>query len=365
MNFYNKDKLKLISGVTEFALYKSDILPDIAAYKYYEEYAEAIDAEVNKSVKGTFKSRLFNFAYINGYTINGKAFIEGNSDVVKINDGVIYKIYATFSEMILKGCFPEYTSSCSKSVNYTVRFSDEQGIEEIDLEYKAATDYNSKLLSEYLSMFATKFIILHELAHHYNGHILYLHYIFNKQNLDIKCEVDGVDPLTIQTLEMDADAFAISQLTRELQYIIINDDRLKSVVRSNEIIIGMFIFSLHCLFILMNDGKDINYQWEKNKYLPIVKRHLHNIACLETNLKYQCNDLYNSISFNDIAAYYIKLAESQYSTIFNYTSNFQDDFKAITKDSSYTKKLEKTWNDLYPELSKYARCPLNKPYDLD
>ncbi len=277
------DKLMLISGVTDFAFYNYKTFPEINCYSYYKQYVQCINNIVRYESFSQYKYRKLNFQFINRFDVNGCAFLKNGEDYIYINEGALFKVYSTFNELVINGAFSDYTY-IKQIVNSQVYLNNED-ITEQQFTFNIPTDFNAKLLAEYLSMFAMKFIALHELGHHINGHLLYLENQYGINILDTKLNDKKIPNLLIKTLEMDADAFAISQLVREFKDIILNDNELSALPMPNEIKIGILIFSLHILFIILEEeSKSEN---NSDKYMPRKMRYMHNLSCLTTNLEIQ------------------------------------------------------------------------------
>ncbi len=356
------EKLSKVLGVTEFALYRKESLPDIISYEYYEKYVQGISKQVNDpKLIGHALVRSMNFKYVSGFELNGKSFIDDESDYIWLEEGVIIKTYNIFSEMLIHNTFPEYFSGDVEIANMHLRLTDSEGIMEFETTYRTALEENRKIIAEYLSMFATKFVILHEMAHHYNGHLLYLKENLKISKLEINCETLSVNPLLIQTLEMDADAFAISQLTREIVEIINNDTLIKQVVRNESEMIGLLIYSLHCLFNIISNSKNNNFEnLLQNKYLPCSMRHYNNIECLKENLRVQANHIFQKIDFENISIAYMLRAENDFMKIFDKQTNWKSNALNTIKNMGHLNIIRNKWKSIYNDLNVYSRCKLSK-----
>ncbi|PIE94593.1 hypothetical protein CO726_13480 [Bacillus fungorum] len=356
----NKNRLMLISGVTNFAFYDYNSFPEINCYNYYTKYINQIYNEVKTVSYSRYSERNLNFNFINRFDINGIAFIKDNDDYVHINEGALYKVYKKFSELVISGAFSEYTY-IKQVANCQVNLENEEVTEE-QFIYKIPDDYNGKLISEYLSMFAMKFIILHELGHHINGHLLYIKEKYGVNSWYTRGNRQNVPDVLIRTLEMDADAFAISQLVREFQELIINDSKFSSLAMPNEIKLGLFIFAIHVLFIILGEG--IEPDVSSSKYMIRKARYVYNISCLETNLKLRYSEFYASINFDYVTSYYWVYTEKLYHKVFGVDNKLIEDMNKVISDFRNLDEMEKTWNSIHDELFKFARIPIASKYVL-
>ncbi|MGE7997602.1 hypothetical protein ACQKOF_02765 [Lysinibacillus sp. NPDC093190] len=357
------EKLNKILGVTEFSLYSRDALPDLTSYKFYENYCKEISNQVKEDLIRLKKENLIRnleFKYIPGFEINGVSFVRNETDYIWIEEGVIIKTYNMFSELLTHNVFPKYFTTQNEVAQISLRYKNEEGINEFNYTYRTSMDEKRKIIAEYLSMFSTKFIILHEIAHHFNGHILYLNKELKIDKLNIYNNNLNTEPILIQTLEMDADAFAISQLTREVVEIINTDARLKEICKSKYEIIGLLIYSLTCLFsmIIRTDNNDYE-KISENIYLPSSMRFFNNISCLETNLKIQANELYKEIDFEDVLKKYMLDAQNHYNEIFDKKLDWKSFIINSSINSEHFNKLNYYWKENRLGLEKYARCGLS------
>jgi len=352
----NIDKFKILSGITDFSFFKE--FPNINCYKYYKKYLQDIDNYIKSTSYSQYKTRKLNFRFINRFDVNGIAYVKNGEDFIKINEGSLYVIYGMFGDLIINGAFSKYTSI--KEVADSRIYLNNEGITEHEFNFKIPNDYNAKLLSEYLSMFAVKFIILHELGHHINGHLLYLEKYYGINEWYTKQTNRNIPDLLIKTLEMDADAFAISQLVREFKEMVINDKKINALNIPNEVKLGLLIFSLHNLFILLGEGFETqNYS---NKYMSIKSRYLHNISCLKTNLEIQYFEFIDNINFIDVTSYYLKMSETLYFKVFKINNQLIDDLEQIIEEYNDFDEIKNTWNLIFDDLTKFARVPLSSKY---
>lgn len=354
----NIEKLMLISGVTDFAFYNYKTFPEVNCYNFYKDYVQHINSIVKKESFSPYKNRRLNFQFINRFDINGSAFVKNGEDYIHINEGAQYKVYSTFSELIIKGAFSEYTDI--KQIVSSQVYLNNEDITEQQFTFNIPDDYNAKLLSEYLSMIAMKFIILHELGHHMNGHLLYIEEQYGIDIWYTRLNDQKVPDLLIKTLEMDADAFAISQLVREFKDITQNDNKFGKLSMNNEIKLGVLIFSLHILFIIL--GEESESENNSGKYMPRKMRYMHNLSCLKTNLEIQYPEFLNTIDFYSVASYYLKKSESLYHKVFNFNNKLIDDIGQIIDAYKDFDEVKNTWNLIYDNLIKFARIPIAFKY---
>ncbi|MEK3977345.1 hypothetical protein MKZ20_21725 [Psychrobacillus sp. FSL K6-2684] len=352
----NESTLKKALGVTHYALYTEASLPVNISYEYYEKYVKVIEKLANGKEKS---KRELNFKYISGFTLNGKSFVNDLVDHIWIEEGVIIQTYHMFSEILSFNTFSDFVEPNKEIANIKLFYQDTEGINEHETNYRTSIIKERKIIAEYLSMFATKFIILHEIGHHFNGHILFLHNELNTSKLEIDNYKNKIEPLVIQTLEMDADAFAISQLARELSIFMDKDPLLKITLKNRLDILGICIYSLSCLYKLISNEKNDNYQsLKESKYLPCSLRYLNNLECLKTNLLFL--NIVTEEEFEEVAKKYMLLAESEFSSIFTEHYDWKKNFKYINSTVGQLRLLKSKWKEIRDNLDKYARCNLAK-----
>ncbi|WP_214691619.1 MULTISPECIES: hypothetical protein [unclassified Exiguobacterium] len=348
----NREKVKQICGVTEFAYFDRKNPTEINCLPYYKNYAEEMIMFYNKQSISVYKNREFIFDYSSRFNINGKAHIDKEIDLVFISEGSLYKIYSAFSRLVIDGAFSEFTY-IKEIVNIQIKQQYEDVIE-YQYDYSLPIDYNGKLISEYMSMFAVKFIILHELAHHINGHLLYIQEYYGQDHF----QNNQLPKNLIKTLEMDADAFAISQLVLDFKEIVQNDIELNNLLIPNEIKLGLLIFSLTTLLIMLEE-ENIK---TSNKYMSGKMRRVHNLSCLETNLKIRYPDFFDGINYDSVAAYYLDKSERYYKLVYDYSDKIVDSIYQIKEEYKSFHDIKNMWNDIHNELSKFARASLSPKY---
>lgn len=357
----NEDKLNKLSGVTEFALYKKECFPNISAYDYYQNYIKKIEKEIklqknNKQIE----DKILDFQYTHSFNINATAFITDSKEFIRVGEGAIVRIYKMFSELLKHNTFSEFNlEEVKECVNLHLKFEN-SGIIESEITYSLPNSDSRKMLAEYLSMFSIKFIILHELGHHYNGHILYCKENFQVEKFEMNEANLRMGPILSQTLEMDADAFAICQLAREIIDIIKNDKRIKSVIKDNKDILGVFLYSIYCLFFLLANGEDKFDNLNANYYIPITLRYCYIIEHIEAYFKNYEKELFMSIDFNNVNEKYMKMADFEYRAIFMNGKKRDIDLDGLAEAKEHYYILRDCWKEIREGLESFARCPIAK-----
>ncbi len=356
-----EDKLNKICGVTEFALYKKECLPEVSAYNYYENYLKKIEKKVklqNYNVQITNKN--LDFQYTHSFNINATAFIKDSKEYIKIGEGVIVRIYHMFSELLVHNTFSQFNlDEVKECVNLHLKFEND-GIIENEIIYRLPDNDKRKILAEYLSMFATKFVILHELGHHYNGHVLYCKEKFQIEELQINETNSIIGPILSQTFEMDADAFAICQLAREIIDIIKNDKRIKTVIKDNKDILGLFFYSMYCLFFILANGEERFDNLKDKYYIPITLRYCYIIEHLKAYFERYEKELFMNIDFDNVNDKYTKMANAEYRLTFMSGKKRDIDLDGLINSKEHYNILRNCWKEIRNQLEKFARCPISK-----
>lgn len=241
-------------------------MKDISAcYRFYEEFARGIinvlQPESNPYNQKDIKQ--LNFRYKWDDQVNAGA-LEREYDQITVNEGTIIKIYGFFYRLVNRvSPFPPLSGELKPHVliENKVTFDNPQFPQvSISDELVLSDDPRRNNLAEFLSMFAIKWIIAHEIGHVYNGHTKYY--------LEMKKKIAQLNPakddaqikqcyLDLQTMEMDADTFASNRIMEEALALYGTDKKLVSLENPSDFL-KIPIFAIHGVFYLFRDYRTKN-----------------------------------------------------------------------------------------------------------
>lgn len=230
-----------------------------ACYKFYEEFARGIinvlQPEINPYNQKDIKQ--LNFTYKWDNHVNAGA-LEREYDIITVNEGTIIKIYGFFYRLVNRvSPFPPLAGELKPHVLIENRITfDNSQFPQISIseELVLSDDPRRNNLAEFLSMFAIKWIIAHEIGHVYNGHTKYY--------LETRNKIKQLDPikdseelkqcyLDLQTMEMDADTFASNRIMEEALAL---HDTCKSLDLQNPLdFLKLPVFAIHGVFYIFRD----------------------------------------------------------------------------------------------------------------
>lgn len=241
-------------------------MKDISAcYRFYEEFARGIinvlQPESNPYNQKDIKE--LNFTYTWNDQVNAGA-LEGEYDKITVNEGTIMKIYGFFYRLVNRvSPFPPLSGELKPHVliENKVTFDNPQFPHiSISDELVLSDDPRRNNLAEFLSMFAIKWIIAHEIGHVYNGHTKY--YLetrrkINQLNPINDCEELKQCYLDLQTMEMDADTFASNRIIEEALAL---QNTCKSLVdlENPSDFLKLPIFAIHGVFYIFRNYRTKN-----------------------------------------------------------------------------------------------------------
>jgi hypothetical protein len=182
---------------------------------HHRERAEAQISDVAQSPRTRSTMPPVHFDYVDSSETNAVAFVEPGQDFIGVNYGAISKLYTTFATILdVPDCFPGLggvsTGSNEKMRCLIVdaKFGDTRPETGFSVD-NSVTDKLTYVCA--LASIAVDFLVAHELAHLRFGHVDYFR---KKTGMGFYLEVggrSGVSGLTLQTLEMDADAFGVKR----------------------------------------------------------------------------------------------------------------------------------------------------------
>ena len=328
-----------------------------------ENYYEQLNMTELSKKKGHGISH--KFFYINCKKMNGKVHHSKNFDFILLNTGLIGGVYNFFySAMCDPLTYPKIGYiECEKS----------SGISNYDFDKKnikfkfdnIPNDITRKFIVEHMAMFALRFAIFHELAHHFNGHVFYL----KEKKGEFELSITGndsmlkVDALDYQTLEMDADAFAINNAMCNAIGLY-EDANFLPNAKDRMVIFELLAFSIHCFFLLLDDDNEITFDINKHKHLPAKNRQA---LIMSAAARFFKEYSHMTVHFKDMD--YTELiwerlikgmrhAEECYNRLTKKNHQFAHDLLNNEDLLKYTEKVLRNWEKLRPELEKYARTVL-------
>ncbi|MEA4821586.1 MAG: hypothetical protein VB122_05085 [Erysipelotrichales bacterium] len=344
-------------------------------------YAKGIAAESNKNKE--YNTKGLDFYFINDNSINACVCIEDNLDKMYVNTGTITNIYSLFYSAF-SNCYMfqeigDAKKETQKNVDAYFDFNSKQ-----ILLTGQPKDNSRRIIAEYVSQLAIRYICAHELGHLFNGHAYLLKQLYGTPKVEMipKYDLSKISDNKImeyaldrRTLEMDADAFAASASIVNLIGIYkeqVNFKYILDLLESPLQIFELWAFAVHNVFMLFELSISSEYSKE-SFYLPNLAREALNISAADTTLREQIKRGYFSCTKNEYDnilkcfASGIQKAEKFFKS-YNKT-NFDFFSFASNLDKNYvefTKEVNNHWDkSLKNRLKKYSRAILYDPNGMD
>ena len=197
-------------------------------------------------------------------------------------------------------------------------------------------------------MIAINFIIRHEIAHIIHGHCGYLEHLFDKNGRFDENSDNGLEYLDRQTMEMDADSFAVNYAYKEIDFYIKNTP-------GKVIAIKDFLFAVYCFFRIFefkhfdeNTDRHNEHPPESIRMNMIISNILsilikYNDPCLE-EIKKELNNVLLS-------------AEKAFTEISNDENSSKIFYMNAINSSNYVKEIINNWNKIYHVIKPFAIHP--------
>ncbi len=147
------------------------------------------------------------FDYIENWDVNALAFESDNHDFVGVYVGAIVTIYGFFGSLL---AYPRFLMSIGNPLAEEEWKSDIVDPQQL---FRQPKDLARRSFAHLIATIAIVFLFAHEIGHLMNGHVKLLG---TKKGMPLLAEFDPTqktreENLTLQRLEMDADAFAVGQ----------------------------------------------------------------------------------------------------------------------------------------------------------
>jgi len=231
--------------------------PDVC-YDYYKTFTNSlIDHLQPKNNKFNLKSiKQLSFNYLWNDSVNAGSYELKGLDMITVNEGTILKLYNLFYKLNTRINIIELSSETKSrtEINATIFYKNhESDDKEIEAEMVFSDDIISNNIAEYMAMFAIKWIIAHEIGHAFNGHTGYYLEVRNKiQNENNEEEKEKLF-LDLQTMEVDADAFAVNRIIDVVMDLYKKNDKILGMLKNQNDLLKLAIFSIHGVFYMFRD----------------------------------------------------------------------------------------------------------------
>ena len=338
-------------------------------------YNDAISAPSNMHKVNTDG---LSFNYVNNNSVNACVWLENNIDFIHINTGTIVEMFAYFSSVFSDPTMFPNIGDITNERGYIVSGHFDQTT--CQILYTGEPQNNERrLLSNYTSMMACRYIFCHELGHLLNGHCHLLKSLYSNGKIDmiaksILAKISDTQmkkyALDRRTMEMDADSFAS---TRGMDNAIVMYENSKNysfyfdLLENPLQIFTLWSFTIHSIFLLFEKDYPTRYN-SYDFYLPNEAREMLNISCalctLEEYINHSIFKCYSDFKKKIIDNLFIGISEAEkyfnkrFSTNFNYLLQTQANNKFIV----FSNEVLNHWDSkLYSQLTPYSRTILYTP----
>lgn len=334
-----------------------------------KEVYEGINILLNSENYEVVKRKLV-FEIKDDQEINGRSWCTNEEDHIEINIGVI-KIY---TEYFLK--VTNYLNECFYKL--LTGIDDEKQLKDFMYEGLIFNDKGVKIITsknfaedrtKLMEIFVSRFILLHEYGHIFDGHCNYLSDFYGGNDF-IKMRYEDEEgvfddeqkrKLDTRTLEMDADMFATSQSIYHLVFLYLNFDEQVQCIGMKPIeLFYWWAFAIRSQFLVCEDRFADTYKYsERMSHLPSNAR-WDMIANTVETIIHKC---FNSevMDINTIEKLFfdgVLDAEKIFNEIKCSKYNWINELSGNVKYSYYKKEVNEHWKVLKEQLIKYSRFPL-------
>jgi hypothetical protein len=342
------------------------------AQEIYEQY-KYLMKEVLKRDPNSLDSQLKLYLK-DDMNLGGKAWSKNNIDNIQINKGVIDNFFDYFYDFTKKrsedflNMLPFLVEDIeSEEVSYEGIVYDNNGKAKV-IDSKVI-DLN---LASLLNIFVARFIVTHELGHLFNGHCRYLNskdggsvkYIPIFYN-DIDENISIISALDWRTLEMDADAFAVTDNFRNLVVLYsLFEEKVDSRLNIQPIdLFYWWSFAIRSNFLLMQNILNDNEYKENMTHLPSVARWNLIINSIDGilnsgmyKIKYRTGDSREKImkTIIDGSMYAEKYFNEKFFTEYSWITEISKN----TDYYEYITEINRNWKNIGSKLRCFSRLPL-------
>jgi hypothetical protein len=316
------------------------------------------------------------FGFINNPVLNAIASKKDNNYFIGINIGTYFLLLDIFNRMLSsKEILTEFGNVSEESDN--VKIFDPQ-ITDARIFYMAKEppapvapkNPVRYYLAQLLTAYSIKYLLLHEYAHIIFGHLDFL----NSQNNSFECSEltynnfkNGIDPLTSQILELDADSYAIYTAIKEILVLQENSslikDELLPFYKDLSTAIKVWLFAVYTLFRLFGNSVPKVEDLKKLSHPPSgIRQHIlfaTSYSVFETKPETKFLEIIPNLCVETM-----KEAESAFQKISIKKLNSEALAFAYKKESfDHVTFLMKHWNNVRPKLEQYAYGNLAPLYE--
>lgn len=335
--------------------------------------ATAVYAEINALIREFEKKepdkRELVFEICDKNEINGKAWCEGIEDHIIINKGVISRFLTYFNmvnqyyvKRLLGKIMPEKEES---------EF-DDMSIEGIIPTVGRTMTFDSKDIvrerTALLEIFVARFVLLHEMGHLFNGHCEYLskkeegfkYMPMYSENIKKDCALNR------RTMEMDADAFAVTRSFFHLIYLYQNfEEKVYCTFLEPMELFYLWSFAIRSHFLVCEDTfMDTNKFSTKMCHLPSSARWIM-IANTFIDIAKSLNP--NELNVERVQEEFMKGAidaEKVFNTIKYTKYSFIEQLNDNEEFRYYSEEVNRNWENIVDEVEQFSRVTLFRK-DID
>lgn len=304
-------------------------------------------------------------SYSNNFSLNAFVDIlkENNSskDIIDINYGVLIKSYKTMYDLVarynvLNQHSIEFKTNELIGIKYSYKFDDYQMYETI----LTLPKHSDMLLADFMAMISIKFIFLHEIGHLFNGHVS----LYKASSSDYSKKLfmtllnfdTNLTALDFRTMEMDADAFAITNLIDDIIELWKNDDRLKAFCSNLQDLFYLIAFTLNILLLMVQDENTKDISTTNTNQLDFLNRIIFSVGSFKTNVLYKFKEKIDINNFDNVMNAALKKSTIYYNTIYRKEQSwFDDNSSNISKNHT---EISSNWKSLRKRLLPLSRLPL-------
>ncbi|KIV58954.1 hypothetical protein AM501_09545 [Aneurinibacillus migulanus] len=287
---------------------------------FLEKILKYINQSVNKE-----KQKKFCFLFVNDHSINAFATRYKDIDIVALNIGVAKSLYDYFNKVIDSEVFPEIGE---------------------DIEKKKDLVFD-------LQIFAIMYILFHEIAHIYNGHFGYDNTYYYRM-LDYENHRKELDN---KTIEMDADAFAMTQSYVLIENLIKVREQTPKSYNLRDYSYSTLMFAIYSFYLFFEEEVVNSDILHLDSYFPRRIRQALNMDIIENIIEKDHPEYVSKIE--EINSLTIIKGEKCWEKYSNKPLNILEILslqnEAVVKDID---KVFNNWNKIYDKLEPHARLPL-------